>query len=68
MPSERIEPLISSRREFVESMVRYVKTHERWDELSKEDAVRETLLVLTGDIGAAQEFVSAVGLDVDLYA
>jgi len=62
-----IEPLNDSRQEFVEAMVRYVKTHERWSELSKEDAVRETLLVLTGDIGAAQGFLNAIGVKVDLY-
>jgi hypothetical protein len=56
------------RDEWVESMVRYAKKHKRWDELSPEEAVRAILEVAVGDIGAAQSFVYAIGLDVDLYA
>ena len=49
-------------------MVAYVKTHERYDELSKEDAMRELVGVMIDDIGAAQGFLQAIGVDADLYA
>ena len=63
-----IDPLNDSRQEFVESMVRYTKTHERWSQLSKEDAVRSAIRVMLDDVGAAQGFLNAIGVKVDLYA
>lgn len=58
----------SSRERFVQETYEYVKTHERWNELTKDEVLRETLLLLVGDIGAAQAFLDAIGVKVDLYA
>jgi hypothetical protein len=57
----------SPKRVLAEEIANYVETHGRWDDLTKREAVIEAVLVLTEDIGAAQQFVQAIGVDVDLY-
>lgn len=53
--------------EFAVSMADYMMSHVRYEELTKREAVIEAMSVLMGDIGAAQAFLNAIGLDVDLY-
>lgn len=45
----------------------YVETSEGYEKMTKRDAVMSALRVLTNDIGAAQDFIYAIGLKVDLY-
>lgn len=56
-----------TREKFVEEMLAYIKTHQNYENWTKDEAILTTLNVLVGDIGAAQNFVYAIGLDVDLY-
>ena len=52
---------------FIAGIVDYCTTYNKWNELSKEEAVALALRVLTDDIHAAQAFIDSIGLTVDLY-
>ena len=56
-----------ARQKLAEAIADYVETHARYADLSKREVVVEAVRVLTDDIGAAQQFVYAIGLEVDLY-
>lgn len=56
-----------SNDEFINGMIDYVKTSMSYESYDKEQAMREVLNVLFGDIGAAQNFLYALGVKVDLY-
>jgi hypothetical protein len=53
--------------ELARGIADYVETHNLYESLTKREAIIAAVRVLTDDIGAAQEFVTAIGLDVDLY-
>lgn len=55
------------RQKFVDAVTLYVTANPKFEEWSKEEIVRNTLGVLVGDIGAADAFVNAIGIDIDLY-
>lgn len=61
------ETATSKREQLAEDIANYVETHARYADLTKREAVMEAVRVLTNDIGAAQQFVYAIGLEVDLY-
>lgn len=48
-------------------ILRYLKTAKTYDEWSKERAVMETIRLLTSDMGATQDFLYTVGVEVDLF-
>lgn len=51
-----------------DSMVKYLSEQaEDYPVWNAERAIRETVRLLTSDIGAAQSFIYAIGLDLDLY-
>lgn len=52
---------------FAESMADYIETHQDYDSLSKRDVVVEVIRLLVDDIGAAQQFLFVIGVNVDLY-
>jgi hypothetical protein len=56
-----------NRQEFIDGIYEYVKTHEFYGYWDKEDAIINTLSLLVSDIGAAQSFLYAIGVDLDLY-
>lgn len=53
--------------DFAKSIVRFAQQHNKWTTMSKEEAALETVMVILDDIGAAQEFLNAIGVTVDLY-
>jgi hypothetical protein len=53
--------------QIAEGIADYVEQHQRYESLSKREVVIAAVRVLTDDIGAAQSFVRAIGLDIDLY-
>ncbi len=55
------------KREFVDKTVTYIKTHPKYELLSKEEVITQTLMVLAGDIGAAQAFLDLIDVPYDLY-
>ncbi len=55
------------KREFVDKTVTYMKTHPNYENLSKEEVITQTLMVLAGDIGAAQAFLDVINVPYDLY-
>ena len=56
-----------TKQEFITSIADYVETGEGYSKYTKRDAVMAALRVLTEDIGAAQSFVNAIGVKIDLY-
>jgi hypothetical protein len=54
-------------RQLTTSVADYVETHSDYASLSKREVAVETVRVLLDDIGAAQEFLNAIGVNVDLY-
>jgi hypothetical protein len=57
----------NGRQEFIEATTAYVMTHPNYHNWTKEEAIKEALSVMVNDIGAAQHFIYAIGLTVDLY-
>ncbi len=55
--------------QFIDKMYDYITSNRNFqdDLFTARQAVDLTLKTLTGDIGAAQAFVYAIGLDIDLY-
>lgn len=53
--------------DFVKKIADYVETHVKYDELTKRQAVESALYVLLNDIGAANDFLRVIGVDIDLY-
>jgi hypothetical protein len=51
-----------------ERVLAYLRTHSEWDKFDKERAIREAVDVLCNDIGAAQDFLVTIGVEIDLYA
>lgn len=51
-----------------ENIADYVETHSQYQLLSKREVAIATVRVLTDDIGAAQDFLKAIDVDVDLYS
>lgn len=43
---------------FIHDITAYVKTHPRYDEMTKEEAIEATLEVLLVDLGAANAFLT----------
>lgn len=69
-----MKPDEEKKKELAENISTYVlDEHERFKNMEPHyrgvcrEAIKEAVNVLTGDIGAAQAFVYAIGLDVDLY-
>lgn len=69
-----MKPDEEKKKELAENISTYVvDQHPRFKDMEPNyrgvcrEAIKEAVGVLTGDIGAAQNFVSAIGLDVDLY-
>lgn len=53
---------------FAQSIADYLKTyHPSFDWCTPEEAAMAAVRVLTDDIGAAQNFLNVIGVDVDLY-
>ena len=61
------EPLSIRRQKYADSIADYVMTHERIETLSQRDVALATVRVMLDDIGAAQGFLDAIGVKVDLY-
>ena len=58
----------SQRQAFAQAIADYMRDeHPRWYELTTEQAVVETCLLLASDIGAAQGLIDVIGADIDLY-
>ncbi len=55
------------RRDFIGDLITYIKIHPNYENLSKEEVITQTLMVLTGDIGAAQAFLDVINVPYDLY-
>ena len=56
-----------TKQDFITSIADYVEMGEGYNKYTKRDAVMAALRVLTEDIGAAQSFVNAIGVKIDLY-
>lgn len=54
--------------EFATSIADYVATHSNYLSMSPYGAAVAAIEVLCNDIGAAQGFLSVIGIDIDLYA
>jgi hypothetical protein len=54
-------------KKFAEGIADYVATNDRYEELDKRQAVIEAVMILGEDIGAAQDFLRIIGVDIDLY-
>lgn len=52
---------------FIKDMAEYISTSPNYNEWDTDAAVKTTLQVLVHDIGAAQSFLNAVGINVDIY-
>ncbi len=55
------------KKALAEQIADYVATNARYDEMGRREVIIEAVWVLTNDIGAAQKFVQAIGLNIDLY-
>lgn len=55
------------RAALAEGIADYVETHAMYDEMTKREAVVAAVRVLTDDIGAAQNYLTAIGVQVDLF-
>ena len=53
---------------FAKRIADYLEEHNRYEEFDKRTAAVEAVRILTDDIGAAQDFLRVIGVDVDLYA
>jgi hypothetical protein len=67
MPLEAVNPHRMNIEACAERMLNYLRTHPQWMLMTKDDAVRSAVVVLCTDIGAMQDLLDAVGLNVDLY-
>ena len=54
----------TERERWVNDVARYVKTHEDWDNLRPEAAVRAALWVVVSDEGAYRHLLDAVAADL----
>ena len=63
VPQPKPDPV----KQLAESVRDYVATHHRFDVMSKRDCITATVEVMCTDIGLAQDFLKAIGVEVDLY-
>jgi hypothetical protein len=56
-----------NRKELAESIADYVETSSKWNDWTKREVALATVLVLTDDIGAAQDYLKTIGVRIDLY-
>jgi len=54
----------TERERWVNNMARYAKTHEDWDNLQPEAAVRSILWVIVSDVGAYKHLREAMAADL----
>lgn len=57
----------AARQRLAEDIAGHIATHAWFEVFDKEEAVIEAVRVLTNDIGAAQAYLYAIGLEIDLY-
>lgn len=53
--------------DFAKGIANYIETHEDYESLSKRECVLAAVHLIASDIGAAQMFMAAIGVDIDLY-
>lgn len=71
-PNKREEKVVGVRDDvlkkgLVEQIADYIATNNRYTDMDKREAIMEAVGVLTNDIGAAQRYMQAIGVDIDLY-
>lgn len=54
-------------RKFAESIADYVQTSRHFDAMDKREAIISAVEVLLGDPGAAQGYMDALGVKIDIY-
>lgn len=65
------EEILDSRdrkKEFAKKVASYVADHDDFDVLDKEQVIALAVYTMTQDIGMAQAFLTAIGVDLDLYS
>jgi len=69
MMSDNLTIVIKTKQEqFADSIANYISTHPSYDGWDKKTAATEAIRILFNDIGAAQGFLDALGVSIDLYA